>query len=155
MSRMRFTLAAATTLVTALVVSSTACAAGSADLDARVLNGHFEALASVRDIPPDVLGLCYGSNTRIAEPGAAFNPTDIADSRPHLRLVWAVTNHLIYIIHMEIGGRSHFYRTIVASVAGPGTSKLLWERAGARLNGFEDFQSTFQRIANDSGKFSR
>jgi hypothetical protein len=151
MDRRRFVLAATAVLIAAPIVSSATDAAPSADLEARIQNVRFEALASVREIPAAVLRLCYAPDTRIAEPGASFNSSDVGDSLPHLRLLWAVTDHTMYIFHVEVGGRSHYYRTIIASLSGAGAAELLWERAGNRLNGFEELKSTFRQTAAESG----
>jgi hypothetical protein len=144
MNRRNLAFALSLAPVAAVFGSWAANAAESLDWEARVRTGPFDAVPSVRDIPTEIFGLCYGPNARLAEPGAAFNPTDVEDARPHLRLVWAVTDRELYILHIEVGGRSHFFRTIVASVQGSGHSMLLWEGAGARIDRFEDFRSSIQ-----------
>jgi hypothetical protein len=118
------------------------------DLEARLKTGQFTALSTVNEMPSGLAQLCAGPHGSIADPRGAFIPTDVVDSRPNLRLVWAVTDRTIYVMHLEIGGIAHSFITVVASSRDSGEPTILWRVWGLRST-FDSFRSGFTLDGGD------
>ena len=65
----------------------------------------------------------FPNDRRIADPGAAFNPTDVADPHPRRRLLLAGRTASRWFVVYEVGGRG-YHQTLVEYVLTHGRPQL-------------------------------
>lgn len=72
-----------------------------------------KVITTIKDIPARVLKSCFDYQGRIADVGAAWNPSDVGAEGPHARLLAACQiKEDSWIIACEKGGIAHQYFTV-------------------------------------------
>jgi hypothetical protein len=138
-------------LTLAILLCTGAFAEQPTEIRALLTGSQFHALPLVADIPPQVLRLCIDHDEQMAERGAAWNVTDVVDTLPTARLIWAVTDGATYVIHFEHGGRGHSDILVVASSRGPTASQLLWKSSDYRFGDFAFLVASLNARATGQG----
>jgi hypothetical protein len=119
-----------------------------ADVPSGIGNPHLRVVKSVRALPAPVLHLCADFNGAMADPGASWNAVDTGPAdRPHRRLIWAVTDLTTYVVHFEVGGRSHYYATVAASTVTPTSTAIASEQSNHAITRVDDVVATVLRLA--------
>jgi hypothetical protein len=104
--------------------------------------GRFTEIVLVDKLPPQVVALVVDENQRIADPGKSWEATDaITDaSLPMRRLIWAVTDGNIYVVHYERGGRGHSFHFLVVTLGKDDPkSTNIWRGVGMPARNFAAF----------------
>ena len=105
-------------------------------------SSRFHEVRSTTNLPLAVVTLCVDDNGRLAEPGQAWEATDvIIDSKlPRKRLIWAATDGEYFVIHYERGGIDHSFHILIAKVKqGDTNPRVVWRGGGGPLKDYKAF----------------
>jgi len=115
---------------------------------------RFHEVHSINDLPPAIVALCAGENSKIADPDQNWNATDaITDpTLPAKRLIWAAVGSDYYVVHYERGGIAHTFHILVATLTkNDSTPKLVWSAAGGPFNNYAAFLQALRSGKLDNG----
>jgi hypothetical protein len=105
--------------------------------------GRFRDLQSGREVPSDVLKLCF-PHALPADPHKPWNPTDsVTDpSLPFSRIRWLATDDEHWIFCWEHGGIAHSVGFMLIAKTGGIPATTIWDagRADKELETFAEFQ---------------
>jgi len=95
-------------------------------------------------LPGGIFALCADHNGRLADPGGAWEATDVISDKtlPTKRLIWAVTDGDYYVVHYERGGRGHSFHVLVARLE-DSKAQLVWHGVG---NHFKDYSAFLNEL---------
>ena len=105
-------------------------------------SSRFHEVHSTSDLPPAIVALCTGGNSRLAEPGQKWNATDaiIDPTLPGKRLIWAAVGGDYYVLHYERGGIAHTFHILVARLTkNDAKPKVIWRAVGGPLKDYAAF----------------
>ena len=110
-------------------------------------SARFHPVRATTNLPPAVLTLCVDDNGRLAEPGQAWEATDvIIDSKlPRKRLIWAATDGEYFVIHYERGGIDHSFHILIARLKPDDTNpRVVWRGVGGQLKDYKAFLAALE-----------
>jgi hypothetical protein len=115
--------------------------------------GRFKNLSTVKDVPTDVLKLCF-PNHLPADPGKPWNQTDAVQDAtlPFSRVQWLATDGTDWIFSWEHGGIAYTTGFMMIAKIGSTSSVVVWD-AGPAKKQLETFHE-FQEYVRSKGLFS-
>ena len=130
-------------LVAAVALTSSGCQSAHSNVTAvfftssftsndellRIPDGEFSAIEKVEALPTPVktaLAATFGqSSLKMANPGEPFNATDVMDSYPTRRLIFAGCTKERCLVHYEKGGRGQQYLAILFKLDDKGNADIV------------------------------
>ncbi len=101
----------------------------------------FREIYKTADLPAPVLALCGDPDGRLAERGEEWEAGCMRSGKfPSHRLIWAVSNGKIYVVHVESGGYVHWYHTLlILFKSGTNAERLWWTSDSLSFRDFNGF----------------
>jgi hypothetical protein len=115
--------------------------------------GRFKNLSTIKDVPTDVLRLCF-PNHLPADPGKPWNQTDAVQDAtlPFSRVQWLATDGTDWILFWEHGGIAYTTGFMMIAKVGSAPPVVVWD-AGPAKKQLETFHE-FQEYIRSKGLFS-
>ena len=119
--------------------------------------GRFKKLSTIKDVPTDVLKLCF-PNQLPADPGKPWNQTDAVQDAtlPFGRVQWLATDGTDWIFSWEHGGIAYTTGFMMITKIGSTSPVVVWDAGPAKkqLETFHEFQEYIRAKGLSSGPSS-
>jgi ABC-type amino acid transport substrate-binding protein len=109
---------------------------------------RFHEIPSATNLPPAVFAFCADHSGRLAGPGQKWEVSDVINNATlaQKRMIWAVTDGSLFVVHYESGGRAHGFHVLVAKLeAGHGKASFVWH--GVCFVPLKDFRAFVDALA--------
>jgi hypothetical protein len=122
--------------------------------DQKVLRdvSRFHEINAVTNLPACIFALRADDNGRLAEPGQEWQVGCVVtdDTLAFRRMIWAVTDGELYVVHYEQGGYAYNVQFIVAKLkAGKSKPSFIWHGTIWSGKPVEDYPAFLKALQNN------